>query len=84
MMSLMVKPPKPGDASYETFMKEEGDIFESLKRRAKILVDGLNSIGGIECNESEGAMYAFPRLTLPKRRWTQHPQTISHQIPCIR
>ena len=41
MMSLMVKPPKPGDASYDTFMKEEGDIHESLKRRAKILVEGL-------------------------------------------
>lgn len=67
MMSLMVKPPKPGDASYDTFMKEEGDIHESLKRRAKILVEGLNSIDGIECNESEGAMYAFPRLTLPQK-----------------
>ena len=67
MMSLMVKPPKPGDASYETFMKEEGDIHESLKRRAKILVEGLNNIAGIECNESEGAMYAFPRLTLPQK-----------------
>ena len=84
MMSLMVKPPKPGDASYETFMKEEGGIYESLKRRAKILVDGLNSIDGIECNESEGAMYAFPRLTLPQRRWMQRLPIISHPIPCIR
>jgi len=82
MMSLMVKPPKPGDASYDTFMKEEGDIHESLKRRAKILVEGLNSIDGIECNESEGAMYAFPRLTLPQKALdaaaanTQSPDTL--------
>jgi len=67
MMSLMVKPPRPGGASYETFIKEEGGIYESLKHRAKILVDGLNSIDGIECNESEGAMYAFPRITLPQK-----------------
>mmetsp|Transcript_18617 Transcript_18617/g.40512 ORF Transcript_18617/g.40512 Transcript_18617/m.40512 type:complete len:649 (-) Transcript_18617:105-2051(-) len=67
MCSLMLKPPQPGGESYDLFMKEEGEIYESLKRRAKILVDGLNSIDGIECNESEGAMYAFPRLDLPEK-----------------
>ena len=34
MMSLMVRPPLPGDASYDLFHKEESEIFESLKRRA--------------------------------------------------
>ena len=67
MTSLMLRPPQPGGESYDQFMKEEGEIYESLKRRAKILVDGLNSIDGIECNETEGAMYAFPRLELPEK-----------------
>jgi len=65
MTSLMVKPPAPGDASYEQFHQEESKIYESLKRRAKMVVDGLNSIDGITCNPAEGAMYAFPAVELP-------------------
>jgi hypothetical protein len=34
MMSLMVRPPLPGEESYERFAKEENAIFESLKRKA--------------------------------------------------
>lgn len=34
MMSLMVRPPLPDQASYALFNKEETEIFESLKRRA--------------------------------------------------
>lgn len=34
MMSLMVRPPLPGEESYELFAREENSIFESLKRRA--------------------------------------------------
>ena len=34
MMSLMVRPPLPGQDSYELFAREESAIFESLKRRA--------------------------------------------------
>ncbi len=63
MTSLMVKPPPTEGQSYQTFVQEEADIMESLKRRAKTLVDGLNQIDGMECQMAEGAMYAFPRLT---------------------
>ena len=27
----------------------------------------LNSMEGVECNEVQGAMYAFPRITIPQR-----------------
>jgi alanine transaminase len=67
MMSLMVNPPQPGDESYEQYVKEENEIFEGLKRRSKALVDGLNSVEGITCNPAEGAMYAFPSVTLPPK-----------------
>ena len=36
MTSLMVNEPKVGDASYESHEKEKADIYESLKRRAKV------------------------------------------------
>ena len=67
MTSLMVKPPLPGEESYELFEKENRDIFEGLKERAQKLVDGLNSIPGITCARAEGAMYAFPRVDIPEK-----------------
>jgi len=67
MTSLMVNGPKEGGESYIGFVEEERAIFESLSRRAKTIVEGLNKIDGIECEPAEGAMYAFPRLDLPKK-----------------
>ena len=40
-------------------------IYESLKRRAQTVVESLNKLEGITCNQSEGAMYAFPQIKLP-------------------
>ena len=65
-MAMVMNPPKPGDASYELYNKEKTDILESLERRAKLVVESLSSMEGITCNEVEGALYAFPRLVLPK------------------
>lgn len=66
MTSLMVNGPKPGDESYESHEAEKKAIYESLKRRAKIARDGLNDIPGFSCQEAQGAMYIFPRVTLPQ------------------
>ena len=38
-----------------------------MKRRAIKLVDGLNSLEGVSCNQPQGAMYAFPQVTLPPK-----------------
>ena len=67
MTSLMVRPPNPGDESYELFEKENTFIFEGLKERAKKLVEGLNKIPGIKCVPAEGAMYAFPSVEVPEK-----------------
>jgi len=61
----MVHPPKPGDPSYELYSREKKTILEEMKQRALLLVEGLNQIEGISCNAIAGAMYAFPRITLP-------------------
>ena len=65
-VGLMVKPPGKGDASYETYQDERGAIMASLKRRASKLVDGLNALEGVSCNQPQGAMYAFPKLDIKK------------------
>jgi alanine transaminase len=64
----MVRPPKPGEPSYERYAQERDGILGELKKRATLLAEGLNRIPGIRCNVVAGAMYAFPRITLPVGR----------------
>eukprot|EP00978_Attheya_sp_CCMP212_P016934 scaffold44773_cov45-Attheya_sp.AAC.1 len=66
MLDLMVKGPQPGSISYESHEKEKKDIFESLKRRAKLVTDGLDSIPGFKCTPAQGAMYCFPSIEMPE------------------
>jgi len=65
MIELIVNPPSliSNNFSKETveeYEKERKDLLDSLKRRAKIVYDALNSMVNTTCNEIEGAMYAFP------------------------
>jgi alanine transaminase len=61
----MVRPPKPGEPSYARYAEERDSILGTLRSRAQLLADGLNRIPGIQCNVVSGAMYAFPKITLP-------------------
>ena len=67
MTSLMLKPPLPGDESYEQFVEETNGIYNGLKERSQKLVEGLNQIPGITCVPAEGAMYAFPSVQVPTK-----------------
>ncbi len=62
----MVSPPVPGDESHNQYLKEKGDILESLKRKADMLGRGINGIEGLSVDVPQGAMYAFVRLDLPR------------------
>lgn len=64
MVALMLSPPRNGDPSHALYVKETTDIFGSLARRAERLAQAFNSLPGISCNPSMGAMYAFPKITL--------------------
>ena len=66
-VGVMVNPPKPGDASYALFHAESTGILASLGRRAKKMAAMFNALEGVQCNPVDGAMYAFPRVTLPAR-----------------
>ncbi|KAL1538047.1 Alanine--glyoxylate aminotransferase 2, mitochondrial [Salvia divinorum] len=67
LASLVMSPPKVGDESYESYTAERDAILSSLASRAKTLEDALNSLEGVTCNRAEGAMYLFPRITLPNK-----------------
>ncbi|ABS26209.1 aminotransferase class I/II-fold pyridoxal phosphate-dependent enzyme [Anaeromyxobacter sp. Fw109-5] len=63
---LLVRPPRPGEPSHATYVRERDEVLESLRRRAALLERGLSAIPGITCNPVAGAMYAFPRISLPE------------------
>ncbi|XP_020901579.1 alanine aminotransferase 2 isoform X2 [Exaiptasia diaphana] len=67
MMGCLVNPPRPGETSYENFMKEKTAVLASFKERAKLVQETFNSVEGFHCNEVMGAMYSFPRFELPHK-----------------
>lgn len=66
-VGIMVNPPKPGDPSYPLWKSERDAVLDSLKRRARRMTDTFNSMEGVHCEEVDGAMYAFPNITLPPK-----------------
>ena len=50
-----------------TVLQEVTFIKDSYKKKAKMTTEVLNSMENVKCNEVAGAMYAFPRITLPKK-----------------
>lgn len=66
MTSVMVNGPKEGDVSYVMHESEKESIFNSLKKRAKIVSDGFNDIPGFSCQPVQGAMYCFPSVQMPQ------------------
>jgi aspartate/methionine/tyrosine aminotransferase len=65
---LMVVPPRPGDESYPTYVKERQAVLDSLKHKAEILKEGINKIEGMHLEMPQGAMYAFVRFDLPPEK----------------
>jgi alanine transaminase len=65
---LMVAPPRPGDGSYDMFVRERDAVLLSLKRKAEILGAGINRIEGMSVDIPRGAMYAFVRFELPPEK----------------
>ncbi|EJW73479.1 hypothetical protein WUBG_15616, partial [Wuchereria bancrofti] len=66
-MDCVVKPPQPGEPSYDQWLEEKTAILDSLKDRARAVYKAYNSIDGIKCNPVQGSMYAFPRIEMPQK-----------------
>jgi len=64
MMGLICNPPQEGEPSFAQYKAETQGQLESLQRRAKKLGEALNKLEGVSCQPIEGAMYAFPTVTL--------------------
>lgn len=49
------------------YIAERDAIRGALSRRASAIREGLREMEGVTCNEVEGALYAFPSITLPSK-----------------
>ncbi|XP_069548346.1 alanine aminotransferase 2-like isoform X1 [Brachyistius frenatus] len=67
LMDLVVNPPQPGEPSYDRFIKERTATLSALAEKAKLTEQVLNTVQGITCNPVQGAMYSFPRITIPEK-----------------
>ncbi|GFO21434.1 alanine aminotransferase 2 [Plakobranchus ocellatus] len=67
VLDCIVNPPKPGEPSYDRFIRETTDILSQLRAKAEFVTDVFKSVTGITCNKIQGAMYAFPRIFLPEK-----------------
>uniref|UniRef100_A0A7N6BXB1 alanine transaminase n=1 Tax=Anabas testudineus TaxID=64144 RepID=A0A7N6BXB1_ANATE len=67
LLDLVVNPPQPDEPSYTSFMKERTDVLAALAEKARLTEEIFNTVPGITCNPVQGAMYTFPRITLPQK-----------------
>ena len=69
MTDALVNPPRPGDPSYDLYQKEMAQIITSLARKAKMVQQRMNEIPGVQCNQIQGSMEAFPKIDIPEEAW---------------
>jgi alanine transaminase len=67
IVGLNSNPPKQGDPSFSEYETQKNTIIQSLERRSQKLVNLLNTLEGVSCNSADGAMYAFPNITIPPK-----------------
>jgi len=65
-MDILINPPTSGESAKQ-YKQERDAIINSLKRRAKLVSDTFNTLPGVSCQPIDGAMYAFPKITIPEK-----------------
>ncbi|KNC21531.1 hypothetical protein FF38_11183 [Lucilia cuprina] len=67
LTELMVNPPAEGDESYKLYKEERDFVLSTLRMRAELLFQAFNKMEGVECQKPQGAMYLFPKITVPPK-----------------
>lgn len=50
-----------------SYYQERTATLSALAEKAKLTEQVLNTVDGISCNPVQGAMYSFPRITIPEK-----------------
>ncbi|KXN91547.1 putative alanine aminotransferase, mitochondrial [Leucoagaricus sp. SymC.cos] len=63
----MVRPPQPGEPSYDLWKQETDSIHAVLAQRTHLMAERLNKLPGVSCVDSPGALYLYPQITLSEK-----------------
>ena len=63
----LVRPPRPGQPSYELYKAETDAIHAALRHRTQLSAARLNALPGVSCVDSPGALYLYPKIELPRK-----------------
>jgi alanine transaminase len=66
-VDAMVRPPVEGEESYALWKAETEGIGGALAQRTGLMVSRLNRLRGVSCVDSPGALYLYPRITIPAK-----------------
>ncbi|KAG1888244.1 pyridoxal phosphate-dependent transferase [Suillus subluteus] len=66
-VDCLVRPPKEGGESYALWKEETTRIHKVLAQRTKLMAERLNSLPGVSCVDSPGALYLYPKIMLPEK-----------------
>ena len=83
MTDALVNPPKPGEPSYDLHTQEKTAVLDSLSRKAKMVHERMNQITGVQCNEVQGAMYAFPKVAIPEEALEDAEVRVSNSCSAV-
>lgn len=63
----MLLPPDLLPLCFLLLYQERTTTLSALADKAKLTEQVLNTVEGICCNPVQGAMYSFPRITIPEK-----------------
>lgn len=69
-----------------SLLQERTAVLTALAEKARLTEEIFNAVPGITCNPVQGAMYTFPRITLPQKAvikakvWATH---FAHGCSCL-
>ncbi|CBQ68350.1 probable alt1-alanine aminotransferase [Sporisorium reilianum SRZ2] len=66
-VDMLVKPPVAGEPSYELYKHETEGIHATLQSRSDSMAHKFAQLPGVEVEPAQGALYLFPRVTLPAK-----------------
>jgi len=66
-VDCLVRPPKPGQESYELWKKETDALHAALASRTHTMAERLDRLPGVSCVNSPAALYLFPQIKLSKK-----------------
>eukprot|EP01053_Blabericola_migrator_P000014 Blabericola_migrator_1__13@NODE_1004_length_5726_cov_209_116982_g158_i3_p2_GENE_NODE_1004_length_5726_cov_209_116982_g158_i3NODE_1004_length_5726_cov_209_116982_g158_i3_p2_ORF_typecomplete_len557_score99_13Aminotran_1_2/PF00155_21/6_3e69DegT_DnrJ_EryC1/PF01041_17/1_1e06OKR_DC_1/PF01276_20/0_08_NODE_1004_length_5726_cov_209_116982_g158_i339245594 len=64
-MTTILNPPRPGDESYDLYIKEKTETLDEMKQKAEIIGDFMNTLTGVTCVRIDAGMYVFPKINMP-------------------